>query len=242
MLFVRRSYLLSTAILIFLTYFLFSSLPPNAGVFDLDDDDDDDSHDFTREKAKPPGSSGQYHWVKHPEKHPVNEYIPFPQTPPSPIPQIQYDFPAESWWERRQRVKRQEAVREAFKHAWKGYKHHAWLRDELSPLSGGHRTTFAGWAATLVDSLDSLIILDMKDAFEDALDALDQIDFSTTDSTQINVFETNIRYLGGFMGAYDLTNGTYPVLLKKAVEVANFIYGAFDTRNRMPQSRWQWTR
>lgn len=159
-----------------------------------------------------------------------------------PIPKIQHDFPRESWYRRRQRVNRQTAVKKAFEHAWKGYKKHAWLHDELSPLSGDNRETFAGWAATLVDSLDSLIIMGMTDEFEKALAALEQIDFTTTDATQINVFETTIRYLGGFMAANDLTDGKYPILLRKAVEVGEFLYSAFDTRNRMPQSRWQWTR
>lgn len=238
MLFVRKSYLLTAVVLILVTISLFNSLPPDRDVFEFENDD---SHD-DRPHKESPWNSGRIRWSKHPEKYPVSDYIPLPQDDPSPIPKIQYDFEAESWWSRQQRVKRQEAVKKAFKHAWKGYKHHAWLRDELSPLSGGHRTTFAGWAATLVDSLDSLIILGMMDEFEEALAALELIDFSTTDATQINVFETNIRYLGGFMGAYDLTNGAYPVLIKKAVEVADMLYGAFDTRNRMPQSRWQWTR
>ena len=239
MLFVRKSYLLTAVVLILVTISLFNSLPPNKDVFEFDDDGD--SHDGRPHKQSP-WNSGRIRWSKQPEKYPVSDYIPLPQGDPSPIPKIQYDFEAESWWSRQQRVKRQETVKKAFKHAWKGYKHHAWLRDELSPLSGDHRTTFAGWAATLVDSLDSLIILGMMDEFEEALAALELIDFSTTDATQINVFETNIRYLGGFMAAYDLTNGAYPVLIKKAVEVADMLYGAFDTRNRMPQSRWQWTR
>ncbi|OJJ89071.1 glycoside hydrolase family 47 protein [Aspergillus glaucus CBS 516.65] len=234
MLFVRKSYLVTTVILIFVVYTLFSSLPPS-DIFNLDDNDN-------WEYVQSTTNSGRTRWTKYPEKHPVTDYIPYPKNHPSPIPKIQYDFPEESWWARRQRLSRQKAVKEAFKHAWKGYKHHAWLRDELSPLSGGHRTSFAGWAATLVDSLDSLVILGLDDEFEEALDALDRIDFYTTDSTQINVFETNIRYLGGFMGAYDLTDGAHPILLKKAVEVADMLYGAFDTSNRMPQTRWQWTR
>lgn len=236
--FVRKSYLLVAIILILVTISLFNSIPPDADIFDFDDD----NHNDGKPQKQDPWNSGRIRWTKQPEKFPVSDYIPLPKGAPSPIPKIQYNFESESWWSRRQRVKRQETVKKAFKHAWKGYKHHAWLRDELSPLSGGHRTTFAGWAATLVDALDSLIIFDMMDEFEEALAALDSIDFSTTDATQINVFETNIRYLGGFMGAYDLTNGKYPVLLKKAVQVADMMYGAFDTRNRMPQSRWQWTR
>lgn len=139
-------------------------------------------------------------------------------------------------------MKRQKAVKKAFKHAWKGYKQHAWLHDELSPISGDNRQTFAGWAATLVDSLDSLLIMGMTDEFEKALPALERIDFTTTNAMQINVFETNIRYLGGLMAAHDLTDGKYPILLQKAIEVGDFLYTAFDTRNRMPQSRWEWTR
>lgn len=236
--FVRKSYLLVAVILILVTISLINNIPSDADFFDVDDDSLRDNWP----QKEDPSSSGRIRWTKQPEKYPVSDYIPIPKGPPSSIPKIQYNFESESWWSRRQRVKRQEAVKEAFKHAWKGYKQHAWLRDELSPLTGGHRATFAGWAATLVDALDSLIIFDMMDEFEEALAALDSIDFTTTDSTQINVFETNIRYLGGFMGAYDLTNGKYPVLLKKAVQVADMMYGAFDTRNRMPQSRWQWTK
>ncbi|THC92870.1 hypothetical protein EYZ11_007651 [Aspergillus tanneri] len=135
-----------------------------------------------------------------------------------------------------------DTVKEAFRHAWKGYRERAWLCDEVSPLSGDFKETFAGWGATLVDSLDSLVILGLMDEFEEALEALNQIDFTTTRAGYINIFETNIRYLGGFLGAYDLTNGTYPILLKKAIEVADLVYSSFDTRHRIPQARWEWTR
>ncbi|PYH80853.1 glycosyl hydrolase family 47 protein [Aspergillus uvarum CBS 121591] len=238
MIFSRRSYLLPTVILICLTYSLFSSLPPGTKR----------PHSHAHDNAQQPTSTSassvgdRIHWTKQSEHHPIEEYIPLPTAVPSAIPKIQYEFPRESWvagWRRR---KRQNAVKKAFQHAWKGYRDNAWLRDELSPLSGRHRETFAGWAATLVDSLDSLVIMGMTKEFEEALEALDRIDFSTTHALQINIFETNIRYLGGFLGAYDLTDGKYPILLKKATEIADMIYGSFDTRNRMPQSRWEWTR
>ncbi|KAF9890908.1 hypothetical protein FE257_005484 [Aspergillus nanangensis] len=235
MLCVRKSYALPTIILICLTYFLFANLPPGA--------ESPSVNERTESPDTPDqANDGRLHFTKKSEKYPVSEYIPLPTAAPSPIPQIQYDFPPESWWGRRQRVKRQKAVKEAFTHAWNGYRKHAWMHDELSPLSGDTRETFAGWAATLVDSLDSLVIMGLMDEFEEALKAIEHIDFSTTHATQINIFETNIRYLGGFLGAYDLTNGTYPILLKKATEVADFVYASFDTRNRMPQSRWEWTR
>lgn len=238
MLCVRKSYAIPTVILICLTYFLFASLPPGAGQTSLEDVADLTEFYNTKDQA----GDGRLHFIKHSEKHPVSKYIPLPSGSPSPIPRIQSEFPAESWWTRRTRVKRQEAVKAAFKHAWQGYRNHAWMHDELSPLSGGTRESFAGWAATLVDSLDSLVIMGLMDEFEEALEAIEHIDFSTTHATQINIFETTIRYLGGFLGAYDLTNGTYPILLKKATEIADMIYASFDTDNRMPQSRWDWTR
>ncbi|OJJ44099.1 hypothetical protein ASPZODRAFT_72592 [Penicilliopsis zonata CBS 506.65] len=235
--FVRKSAILPTLILVVLLYIIFSTLPPS------------EETPYTREyvqQAIPTGSSknsgDDIHWSKHPELNPVESYIPLPTGVPKPIPRIQHEFETESWLSRWQRVKKQQEVKRVFQRSWKGYKKHAWLRDELSPLSGTHRDAFGGWAATLVDSLDTLLIMGMNEEFEEALAALDQIDFTTTDSMVINIFETTIRYVGGFLGAYDLTDGKYPILLKKATEVADMIYDAFDTENRMPQSRWEWTR
>lgn len=125
-------------------------------------------------------------------------------------------------------------------HAWNGYKKHAWGKDEVTPITGKHDNPFGGWAATLVDSLDSLLIMGLTDEFEKALEVVEQIDFHTTETKHINVFETTIRYLGGLLAAYDLTNGKYPVLLRKAVEIGEFLYAAFDTPNRMHMARWDW--
>ncbi|KAL2856066.1 glycoside hydrolase [Aspergillus pseudoustus] len=235
MLLVRKRYVVPTLVLISIAYFIFSTLPPGADVSYI-------KQTSANDIIKSAKDGSHIRWSKHEEQYPIADYISLPTSSPSPIPRIQYDFPSEPWFNRIWRKRKQKAVREAFKHAWKGYKDNAWLKDELSPLSGGYRTSFAGWAATLVDSLDSLIIMGLTDEFDQALQALNDIDFSTTESLQINVFETNIRYLGGLLGAYDLTNGTYPILLKKATEIADFLYGSFDTRNRMPQSRWEWTR
>lgn len=127
-------------------------------------------------------------------------------------------------------------------HSWNGYKDHAWMRDEVSPQTGGYQDSFSGWGATLVDSLDALIIMGLDDELDLALDALDQIDFTTTRSKQVNVFEIIIRYMGGFLAAHDLSNGKHPILLKKAEELGDMIFNAFDTHNRMPQMRWDWSK
>jgi len=52
------------------------------------------------------------------------------------------------------------------------------------------------------------------------------------------VFETTIRYLGGFLTAYDLSGGIYPGILQKAYDLGEMLYVAFDTPNRMPVPRW----
>ncbi|KAJ6010651.1 hypothetical protein N7451_002063 [Penicillium sp. IBT 35674x] len=173
--------------------------------------------------------------------HPIASYIPLP-TNPAPLPRIQHEFEPESWSERKRRTQRQKAVKKTFLHAWNGYKNHAWLRDEVSPVSGKYEDSFSGWGATLVDSLDTLIIMGLDGELKLALEALDQIDFTTTFSKEVNVFEIVIRYMGGLIAAHDLTNGKYPILLKKAEELGNMIFYAFDTKNHMPQMRWKWGR
>lgn len=231
--FVRKSLIIPTCVLTILIY-LFLNNPPST------------THrrniptQTTVSIQKPPPNDNRVHWQRPPEKHPVTSFIPLPTGKPAKIPRIQYDFPRERSSDRKRRQERQAAVKEAFIHAWSGYKEHAWLKDEVAPISGGYVNTFAGWAATLVDSLDTLLIMGLKDEFEKAVAALDQIDFTTTDDKDINVFETTIRYLGGLLAAHDLSDGKYPVLLQKAVEVAELLYGAFDTPNRMQMSRWEW--
>lgn len=55
-----------------------------------------------------------------------------------------------------------EAVREAFRHAWKGYKDFAWGHDELRPLSKSYSEWF-GLGLTLIDSLDTMWIMGLKE-------------------------------------------------------------------------------
>lgn len=81
----------------------------------------------------------------------------------------------------------------------------------------------------------------MREEFERAVNALDQIDFSTCSLEELNVFETAIRYLGGFLSAFDLSEGQYPSLFLKAIEIGDMLYVAFDTPNRMPITRWNFT-
>lgn len=172
--------------------------------------------------------------------YPVKSWIPLPTGTPIKIAKLQHDFDTETLEAKAQREKKQVAVKASFVHSWEGYKKHAWLKDEVSPVEAGFVNSFSGWAATLVDALDTLWMMGLKEEFEEAIKALDEIDFGTTDADTVNVFETTIRYLGGFLGAYDISHQQYPKLLEKATEVGNLLYGAFDTPNRMPKTRWEW--
>ena len=182
------------------------------------------------------------HWTSLPEHFPVptESLIQLPTGKPSPIPKVQFKFGDETATQKAEREKKLAVVREAFKHSWKGYKDKAWLQDELSPVSGGHRNPFCGWAATLVDSLDTLWIMGLEEDFTAAALAVGEIDFTTSFRNDIPLFETTIRYLGGLVSAYDVSGGKYRVLLDKAVQLAEVLMGAFDTPNRMPITYYFW--
>lgn len=182
------------------------------------------------------------HWVKHEERYPIDTYRTLPTGPLAQIPRIQYDFEShpESTEARAIREKRRAAVKDAFLHAWTGYKKHAWTRDEVAPISGAYRTSFGGWGATLIDTMDTLWIMDLKADFDLCVDAVKHIDFTTNEEEYLNVFETTIRYMGGLLAAYDLSSSKYKLLLDKATELGEILYSAFDTPTHMPMARWSW--
>lgn len=185
------------------------------------------------------------HWTKLPEHFPVEEgsVIALPTASPRSIPIIQHKFGLEAPEAKSRRQERMDQIKTEMKRAWDAYRSFAFGHDELVPIDKGFRDPFGGWGATLVDSLDTLWIMGMKKEFDEAYDRLNQIDFTTTSRSEIPVFETTIRYLGGFLAAYDVTGGhkgDYPLLLKKAVELAEVLMGVFDTPNRMPVLYYNW--
>ncbi|KAJ6264683.1 hypothetical protein Dda_0832 [Drechslerella dactyloides] len=201
--------------------------------------------DILNEEEEPDASPAALpHWSKMPEHFPIptESIIPLPTGNPKSLPKIQYNFKhgSESNSQRNERLERQAMIKDAFKHAWDGYRKYAWGHDEVMPVSGQSKDPFAGWAATLVDALDTMAIMGLHTEFEEALTKVAQIDFTTTTRDSIPIFETTIRYLGGLIGAYDVTGQTHKILLEKAVELAEILYNAFDTPNRMPVLYFQW--
>ena len=70
------------------------------------------------------------------------------------------------------------------RHSWKNYKEHAWGSDELRPISK-QPYEWLGQASTIVDSLDSLYIMGMKEEFEEAKNwVIEELKFNKVCSTR----------------------------------------------------------
>lgn len=177
----------------------------------------------------------KFRWEDVALRFPVSSYVSLPKSK-TRMPKVQYAFHQESKAATTLRRDRQQKVKNVLQRSWSAYRKYAWLSDELAPISGSSKNTFGGWAATLVDTLDTLWIADLKDEFDDGVEALLEIEFNTIPKGETNVFETTIRYLGGFISAYELSGDRR--LLDKAIEVAEMLYHAFDTPSRMPITRW----
>ena len=188
------------------------------------------------------GAPRAAHWRKFTEHFPVPavDMFALPTARPAPFRRFQATFKDESSSQKLERLQRLGTIKKTFEHAWNGYKEQAMGHDELRPVTGGFRDPFNGWAATLIDSLDTLWIMDMKTEFAAAIDTVRKIDFTISARNDIPVFETTIRYLGGLLGAYDVSGHRYTVLLDKAIQLADILVGAFDTPNRMPVLYYRW--
>ncbi|RIA85716.1 Glycoside Hydrolase Family 47 protein [Glomus cerebriforme] len=128
---------------------------------------------------------------------------------------------------------RQNAVRKAFKYAWKGYVRDAWGCDEYHPLSHrGSNLTGIGIGFTIVDSLDTLLIMDLKEEFRHARDWVAK-SLNFEQGGNVNVFETTIRVLGGLLSAYHLS-GNDTLFLSKAIDLGDRLLGAFSSPSGVP--------
>ncbi|KAF3358949.1 hypothetical protein VdG1_02511 [Verticillium dahliae VDG1] len=209
----------------------------------LQDDDMLLPKQFVQVTTRPTTSS--YNWAKHPQKYLTREgkMSRLPTGKPLALPKVQHDFEAErsrdlkrarhlSVFSSPQNFERQQAIKNAFKKTWTSYKRHAWGYDELKPISLDGVDKFNGWGATIVDSLDILWMMGMYDEFNDAVEFVAALDWNNSTQLHCNLFETNIRYLGGLIAAFDLSQER--VLLEKAIELGDMLYAAFDTPDRFP--------
>ncbi|CCG83860.1 protein of unknown function [Taphrina deformans PYCC 5710] len=176
---------------------------------------------------------------------PKNQLRHLPSDISAKIPTIQTVDPSltETKSEKQVRLARQLEIRDVFKRDWSAYKQFAWMHDELKPVSNKSNDPFGGWGATLVDALDTMLIMDLDDEYIEASAAVSKIDFTYTSSKTIPLFETTIRYLGGLLGAYDLgvaKGKKDSVMLEQARVLGQVLYGAFDTPNRLPSLKYNY--
>ncbi len=126
---------------------------------------------------------------------------------------------------------RREMIKNGMKFVWEGYRKYAWGRDELKPLSNHGQDNWGGMGVTLVDSLDTLWVMGLKNEFSEARDWVrDKLSFDHVGT--VSVFETTIRELGGLLAAYDLSQDE--IFLNKAKDLGDKLIKAFDTRSGIP--------
>ncbi|EEB18741.1 Endoplasmic reticulum mannosyl-oligosaccharide 1,2-alpha-mannosidase, putative [Pediculus humanus corporis] len=127
---------------------------------------------------------------------------------------------------------RQRAVVAAFQHAWKGYKNFAWGHDMLKPISKTYHDWFS-LGLTLVDALDTMIIMNLEDFYTEARDWVHK-NLIFSNKKDVNLFEVTIRVLGGLLSAYHLSNDV--MFLQKAADLGTRLLPCFDTNSGVPYS------
>ncbi|PHU25789.1 Mannosyl-oligosaccharide 1,2-alpha-mannosidase MNS3 [Capsicum chinense] len=105
-------------------------------------------------------------------------------------------------------VARQQKVKDAFIHAWSGYKAYAMGHDELMPLSRRGVDGLGGLGATVIDALDTAMIMGADEVVYEAGSWIEKhLPGRIEEKGQVNFFETTIRVLGGLLSAYHLSGG-----------------------------------
>src|SRR4051812_3801715 len=125
-----------------------------------------------------------------------------------------------------------ERVRQAFLHAWRGYRQYAWGHDDLNPVSHTPRDWYGvSLLMTPVDAYDTMLIMGLRAEAADAKRLiLQQLSFDQDISVQL--FEVTIRLLGGLLSAYQLDGD--PAFLRLAIDLGTRLLPAFDSPTGMP--------
>eukprot|EP00258_Populus_trichocarpa_P010384 XP_002318019.3 alpha-mannosidase I MNS5 isoform X2 [Populus trichocarpa] len=164
--------------------------------------------------------------------------------------------PSLSHFDSAKKKQMREKVRKMFYHAYENYMTHAFPHDELKPLTRSFTDSLSelgnlklehlpqnynGTALTLIESLSSLVILGNYTEFERAVLWLSE-NLSFDVDARVNLFEGNIRVLGGLVSAHilatdsnRLVQGSYKnQLLDLAEDLGQRFLPAFDTPTGLP--------
>jgi ER degradation enhancer, mannosidase alpha-like 2 len=123
-------------------------------------------------------------------------------------------------------------VKAEFLHAWNGYKKHAWGHDDLKPLSKTHHDWYPQpLLMTAVDSLDTMILMDMKEEADATRQYIvDNLSFDK--DIEVQNFEITIRLLGALLTNYQLTKDQR--LLTLAEDLGNRLLPVFNSPTGLP--------
>ncbi|RXM94195.1 ER degradation-enhancing alpha-mannosidase-like protein 3, partial [Acipenser ruthenus] len=149
-------------------------------------------------------------------------------------------------------------VLEMFDHAYQNYMDHAYPADELMPLTcrgrvrglepsrGDVDDALGKFSLTLIDTMDTLAVLNKPVEFEEAVRRVLR-DVRLDNDIVVSVFETNIRVLGGLLGGHSMAlmlrdGGRYmpwyqDELLSMAKELGLRLLPAFNTSSGLPYPR-----
>ncbi|XP_029541960.1 ER degradation-enhancing alpha-mannosidase-like protein 3 isoform X2 [Oncorhynchus nerka] len=159
---------------------------------------------------------------------------------------------------REEKLKLRNQVVEMFDHAYSNYMDHAYPADELMPLTcrgrvrgqepsrGDVDDALGKFSLTLIDTLDTLVLLNKTTEFEEAVRRVLR-DVRLDNDIVVSVFETNIRVLGGLLGGHSmavmLKDTGYHMqwyqdeLLHMAKDVGLRLLPAFNTSSGLPYPR-----
>lgn len=125
-------------------------------------------------------------------------------------------------------------VKKAMQHAWQGYEEYAFGMDEVAPRSLSGNNGWGGIGITLVDSLDTLWLMNMTDEFFRARDWC-KISLNHDVNRDVSFFETTIRSLGGLLSAYDWSGDE--VFLDQAKDLGARLFKSFGTKSGFPKTQ-----
>jgi mannosyl-oligosaccharide alpha-1,2-mannosidase len=120
-----------------------------------------------------------------------------------------------------------EDVRNEVRFAWRNYVARAFGHDQIKPVSGGFEEFFVPgrpMGLTIVEALDTLWLMELDTELEQGL-AWVRANLNFNVNASFQVFETNIRMLGGLLSAYHCVGERR--LLDLAVDLANRLLPAF---------------
>lgn len=122
-------------------------------------------------------------------------------------------------------------VKESMLHFWNSYRKHAFGHDELRPLSKSYRDNWGHIGLTLIDALDTLWLMGLKEEFDEAVVWV-HTGLRFDGDTTISVFEFTIRVVGGLISAYHMSGDAR--LLPAILDAGKVVLSAFDDAHVLP--------